>query len=481
MTALESVFEKKYLTKTNIWSFAVSGFGQNLIIGFVNSYILFFYTDVFLLGAGPASLLMIISRIWDAVDDPVMGTLVDKTRTKWGKMRPYIIFTALPLAVSTASLFLIIPGLGQNGKIAYAYVTYILWGIIYTLSDVPFWGLASAMTPNPKERIAFISNARLLHSIGGALPMVIGPLFVGLLGNRRGYTAAGVAIAVFGSALFTLAFFGTEERSKTTDKAPTLRECLGFLKINKPLQCVVGANVLGFMRSVPLVAGMYIATYVLGEQTLRVFGRNIVLGGAALNTALIAGWAVTGYLGMLLTPKICARLNYRQIYYISGITGIAVSLLLLAVPKNIYTVFFAMLLVGLPSGVTANINYSMIADSVDYVEWKTGRRSEGVTVSFQTLMNKAMTALQSALVSLSLVIFQFKPPVEKAGELVVQAQNKLTMTGFIMMMTVIPAAGWLLSMIPMCYYDFIGARHVEAHKAILRRREEAAGKDGGAT
>ncbi|OQA64762.1 MAG: putative symporter YjmB [Firmicutes bacterium ADurb.Bin262] len=235
------------------------------------------------------------------------------------------------------------------------------------------------------------------------------------------------------------------------------------------------------MRSVPLVAGMYIATYVLGEQTLRVFGRNIVLGGAALNTALIAGWAVTGYLGMLLTPKICARLNYRQIYYISGITGIAVSLLLLAVPKNIYTVFFAMLLVGLPSGVTANINYSMIADSVDYVEWKTGRRSEGVTVSFQTLMNKAMTALQSALVSLSLVIFQFKPPVEKAGELVVQAQNKLTMTGFIMMMTVIPAAGWLLSMIPMRYYDFIGARHVEAHKAILRRREEAAGKDGGAT
>ena len=133
MTALESVFEKKYLTKMNIWSFAVSGFGQNLIIGFVNSYILFFYTDVFLLGAGPASLLMIISRIWDAVDDPVMGTLVDKTRTKWGKMRPYIIFTALPLAVSTASLFLIIPGLGQNGKIAYAYVTYILWGIIYTL------------------------------------------------------------------------------------------------------------------------------------------------------------------------------------------------------------------------------------------------------------------------------------------------------------------------------------------------------------
>jgi len=238
-------------------------------------------------------------------------------------------------------------------------------------------------------------------------------------------------------------------------------------------------NILGFMRSVPLVAGMYIATYVLGEQTLHLFGRSIVLGGATLNTVLIAGWAVTGYLGMLLTPKICAKFNYRQIYYISGVAGIAVSMSLLAVPKNIYTVFFAMLLVGLPSGVTANINYSMIADSVDYVEWKTGRRAEGVTVSFQTLMNKAMTALQSALVSLSLVIFQFKPPVERAGELIVQAQNKLTLNGFVMMMTVIPAAGWLLSMIPMRYYDFIGDRHTQAHEAIVRRREEnAAAREG---
>lgn len=139
MAKIENNIDKLYLTKTNKVSFAVSGFGQNLIIGFVNSYILFFYTDVFLIGAAPAGILMMVARIWDAANDPVMGTIVDKTRSKWGKMRPYILFISLPLALSTAALFIVPSGMGQTGKIVYAYITYILWGMIYTICDVPFW------------------------------------------------------------------------------------------------------------------------------------------------------------------------------------------------------------------------------------------------------------------------------------------------------------------------------------------------------
>jgi len=470
MSNTENLLGKKYLTKTNIASFALAGFGQNLIIGFVNSYILFFYTDVFLIGAAPAGVLMIISRIYDAVDDPLMGTIIDKTRTKWGKMRPYILFTILPLIISTASLFFMPPGLGQTGKIIYAYITYILWGMIYTVSDVPFWGLASAMTPNPTERISFISTSRLVHSIGGALPMVIGPAFISALGDKRGYTAAGVSIAVFGGALFTLAFFGTEERSKSIDKSPTLKECVGFLKINKPLQCVVGANVLGFMRSVPIVAGMYVATYVLGEQTISIVGKDITLNGATLNTVLIAGWGVSGYLGMIFTPKICSRLNYRQINYFSSAVGVAASVALFFIPKNVAAIFSVMLIVGFPNGIVSNINYSMIADSVDYVEWKTGKRTEGITVSFQTLMNKTMTALQSSLVSLVLIFVNFVEPVEVAGELVPQPQTSSTLNGFILMFTLIPAAGWLISAFVMKYYTFIGEERRRAHEEIVLRR-----------
>jgi sugar (glycoside-pentoside-hexuronide) transporter len=472
MSQNENVLEKTYLTKMNKFSFAVSGFGQNLIIGFVSSYILFFYTDVFLLGAAPAGILVMTARIWDAMMDPIMGTVVDKTRSKWGKMRPYILFISVPLAVSTATLFIIPSGLGVTGKIVYAYITYILWGMIYTVCDVPFWGLASAMTPNPKERISFISTSRLVHSIGGALPMVIAPLFISALGNKNGYTAAGVTIGIVGGALFLLAFFGTEERSKTKDKAPTLRECFGLLKINQPLRCVVGTSLLGFMRAVPIVAGMYIATYVLGPQALSFFGKSFTLGGATLNTVLIAGWGVSGYLGMILTPKICARYNFRQIYYISSVVGVVACVGLFFVPKTLLTIFLCMLIVGLPYGVISNINYSMFADSVDYVEWKTGKRAEGVTISFQTLMNKTMTAFQSGAVSAVLIFAKFVPPQKIAGVLVVQHQNPHTITGMILLITLLPAIGWAIGIIPMKYYTFIGDERVKAHKEIVRHRQE---------
>ena len=472
MANAQSNIDKLYLTKTNKVSFAVSGFGQNLIIGFVNSYILFFYTDVFLIGAAPAGILMMVARIWDAANDPVMGTVVDKTRSKWGKMRPYILFITLPLALSTAALFFVPSGLGGTGKIVYAYITYILWGMIYTICDVPFWGLASAMTPNPKERIAFISTSRLVHSIGGVLPMLLVPVFIGAFGNKNGYTYAGIAIGIIGAALFSLAFFGTEERSQSKDKAPTLRECFGFLKINRPLQCVVGANVLGFMRAIPIVAGMYIATYLLGEQTIGMFGKSFTINGAALNTLLLVGWGVSGYLGMILTPKICSKFNFRQIYYISSVIGMVACIALFFMEKNLVNIFVCMLIIGFPFGIVCNINYSMIADSVDYVEWKTGRRSEGVTVSFQTLMNKTMTALQSGAVSIVLIASKFVQPLKVNGELVVQEQSSKTINGLIMLITLLPALGWALSIVPMKYYTFIGEERKQAHREILQRREK---------
>lgn len=466
--------DKYYLTKKNKASFAFAGFGQNLIIGFVNSYILFFYTDVFLLGAAPAGILMIVARVWDALNDPIMGTIVDKTRTKWGKMRPYILATAVPLAISTALLFFVPTGFSQVQKIIYAYVTYIAWGMIYTVCDVPFWGLASAMTPNPKERISFISNSRLVHAIGGALPTVLIPIITGFIGNLYGYTLSGIVIGVVGGALFSLAFFGTNERITTKDKAPTLKDCFKFLKINKPLQSVVLANICGFMRALPIVAGMYVATYVVKSLDISLLGYQFTLNGTAINTVIIAGWGVAGFLGMIITPLVCKVLNYKQIYFIFSAIGCACCLALYFLGTNIVAIFTCLLISGLPYGIVTNINYAMIADSVEYVEWKTGRRAEGVTVSFQTLMNKLMTALQTAVVSLALIVLHFVQPVEVDGELITQAQSEFTTKGFFWLITIFPAIGWALSVIPMAFYKFIGKERQRAHEELAVQR---AGKE----
>ncbi len=463
---------KKYLTKGNVASFAIAGFGQNLIISMVNSYILFFYTDVFLIGAAPAGVLMIVARIWDAFNDPIMGTFVDKTRTKWGKMRPYILFAAGPLAVCTGLLFLN-PDLGLTGKIIYAYVTYICWGMIYTVGDVPFWGLASAMTPNPVERVSFISTSRLVHSLGSALPMLLVPLIVGKLGNSRGYTVSGIVAGVVGGVLFLLAFLGTEERNKSAGNSPTLRECFSFLMLNKPLGCVVLANALGFLRAVPITAGMYVANYVLGEQTLSVFGKAFILNGTMLNTVLIAGWAVAGFVGMIFTPMLCKKMDYKQIFTVFSVVGFAASAALIFLKPSFAGVFICLLAVGLPYGIICNINYAMIADSVDYVEWITGKRTEGITVSFQTLMNKLMTALQSGAVSIALIVINFAPPVKNAlGETVMQAQSETTLRGLYLLISLLPAIGWALSIIPMRFYRFIGAERDLVTEELEQRRNE---------
>ncbi|NLX92795.1 MAG: hypothetical protein GXZ02_02830, partial [Clostridiales bacterium] len=202
------------------------------------------------------------------------------------------------------------------------------------------------------------------------------------------------------------------------------------------------------------------------------FGKSFTINGAALTTLLLVGWGVSGYLGMILTPKICAKFNFRQIYYISSVIGMVACIALFFMEKNLVNIFVCMLIIGFPFGIVSNINYSMIADSVDYVEWKTGRRSEGVTVSFQTLMNKTMTALQSGVVSVVLITSKFVQPLKVNGELVVQEQSSKTINGLILLITLLPALGWALSIVPMKYYTFIGDERKQAHREILQRREQ---------
>lgn len=450
-------YDKKYLTKFNVFSFSASGFGQNMIIGVVNSFILYFYTDIFLIPAAAVATLMLIARIFDAANDPVMGSIVDKTRTKWGKLRPYLFASTLPLAIVTALLFYA-PDLSMTGKIIYAYITYISFGIIYTICDVPFWGLASAMTPNPKERIWFISFSRLFHSIGGALPVLIVPFFIWIANDnlKNGYFMTGLVVGIVGAALFSLSFFGTKERCNLDEKKPTIKENIKYFMINRPLQLVVVANIIGFARAMAVVASMYVATYLLGNA-----GYNILIIGA---------WGISGYLGMILTPIIAKKYNYKQIYYICAAIGVIAFALLGVLRYSIISITICMFLAGFPYGVISNINYAMIADSVDYVEWKTGKRTEGVSISFQTLMNKLMTALQVTVVAFMLVLINFVQPVKVLDEIIIQPQSETTLNGIFLMITLLPIIGWILCVIPMKFYDFIGDKRMLAHKELSERR-----------
>ena len=243
--------DKKYITPKEKWSFAIAGLGQNMAYGIMSSFLLAFYTDIVFSDAlWVVTIIMIIARVWDAINDPIMGSIVDRTRTKWGKCRPYLLAAPFPIAIFTILIF-IAPDAALGIRIAYAMFTYILWGMLYTMSDVPFWGLPSAMTPNSRERADFISFARVLNGIGSALPFLVMELFK-QHGNytRQSYLYSAISMAVVGAALFSLAFFNTKERIIPPVEKLKIIDNLKLVKQNKPLILVLILGVLCFGRYV---------------------------------------------------------------------------------------------------------------------------------------------------------------------------------------------------------------------------------------
>ena len=443
---MEATAQKKYLTPLNKFSFAAAGFGQNLIIGLVNSYILFFYTDVFLLSAPVTATLMLVARIWDALNDPIMGSIVDKTRTRFGKLRPYLLATPIPLALTTSLLFFV-PDFGEVGKSIYACVTYLAWGMVYTVCDIPFWGLPAVLTPNAEERVPFISFTRLFHVVGNSLPIVLVPLIIFLVG------------------VFSFAFFGTEERCHDVhEDKPKMSQILKAFWHNKPLKLIVLANVLGFMRALPVTSSLYIATYLLGNTSL-----NIIVLGA---------WGVSGLIGMLVSGKLAKRYTCRRIYLTLSSVGLLSSLILFVSGYSSPVVLLLSVFVsGFPYGVITTINYGMISESIDYTEWKTGMRTEGFSVSFQTLMNQMMGALQTSLLAWMLIWINFRQPVKnELGDLITQIQTPETLNSLFFIVTILPAIGWALSMIPIAFYDFSGKKKEKIYEELYRRRAIANGE-----
>lgn len=441
-------------------SYGFAGLGQNLVYGIMSSYLTIFYTDIMGIAASVVGTMFLISKIWDAINDPVMGSFVDKTRTKYGKMRPYMLLTPIPIAIITILLF-IRPNLSETGRIIYMYVTYILWGMIYTVNDVPYWSLSSVLTPNEQERTNLMSFTRVLTSVGLGVPTVIvSALFFckdhNILSGSVAkssysvYLTAAVICSVVGSGLIFLAFTGTKEVVKQSEQKPTFSESLKFLFTNKPLMLILLCNLLAFPKNLIWTAQPYVAQYLLGSQ------QWVFILGIPYSIGTMISYAIT--------PFLMKKFSGIKSYIIAMVYSLfPMGILYFLGYNNIPLILIFSFLNGLSGGVTGVVPSVLIADCVDYTEWKTGQRAEGVSFSVQTFMAKASAALQSFLGGYILKWIGYQANVPQTAQ---------TKSGLWLMYTILPVVLSFASIIPLLFYDLKGEKLDTIRSELAERRKE---------
>lgn len=436
------------------WSFALGAFGQNLVYGISVSFVTYAFTD--LLGITPAAvgLLFFVTRTFDALNDPLMGILADRTKTRWGRFRPWLLWTPIPIAVLTTLTF-VRPELSMAGRVAYAATVYVLWSITYTLCDIPLWALSSAMTSDSAVRTSIITRARAMSMVGLALPTLAVPRiaqWASPADPAMGYPVAVAILVALAVPLMALPFFSTRERVSVASDHTSVRSILRLLAANRPLQIIVVAGLFNSLTFVAQATLVYFVNNNLRDpQLLPIFGGVGVV-------------AIT--IGVAATPPVAARIGKRNTIVATGIIrSVLAAALYVAGYQDLVIAATLFALVYLLLGPWIVLQTSMIADAVDYGELVSGVRAAGLTFSFQTLLAKANAAIGGLVGATLLGRIGYQPGVLQAPG---------TLSGIFAMMTLLPAAGSLLSAIPFLWYRLGETEHRRIAGRLRRRRERRA-------
>ena len=482
---MADITTQKHMNFKEIAAYSLGLFGFQAIVGLLNSYQAEF--DASILGADIAvvGILILIAKIFSAVFDPIVGNMIDRSKSKHGKFKSMIMYSILPLLLFTSVVFVDVPF--KNNKMliyVWIFVTYLIWSLAMTLGDVPSQGIASVLTPNPTERTNVVSISNTFKQIGFSACVVVVPVvclivpggsqvigFEGetdtpMIGGEYFWTA--VLTAVLGCVLFALIPMLNKERVPyVSGEKTTTKDMIQALKNNKPLMLVIISYFLGFGRQMAMGIQVQAANVLLGSQNL-----VAVLGIVT---------AIGSMVSMAICPILIKKLGEKKVYLIMSFYGFAVSVLSFIVgflwfrnPDNMMlTVLFYLFLflIGLQFGAVTLMPMIMTADCVDYYEYETGKRMEGAAYSVLTLTIKVCLALGTAL---GLVFVQFSGYSDTVAQITAG-----TAAGFdvgtkdiiFFAYTVMPGILALLSTIPMFKYDIVGEKKAKIASELAVRRE----------
>lgn len=415
------------------------------------AYLMIFYTDVFGLPAAVVGTMFLITRIWDSAFDPIVGVVADRTHSRWGKFRPYLLWLAVPFGIIGVLTF-VTPDWSPIGKLVYAYVTYSLMMMIYSAINVPYASLLGVMSPNPKERNILSTYRMTFAYIGSFIALLLFmPLVNFFSGNSKdlgdqqtGWTMAVVVIAILCIILFFGCFAWTKERVKPIKEAQNpLKEDLKDLFKNKPWWILLGAGVAALVfNSIRDGATVYYFKYFVVEEdyaTVSFFGMSFVLSGLYLALGQAAN-----IIGVIAAAPVSNRIGKRNTYMWAMIIATVLSVIFYWFDKeDLIWMFVFQALISICAGSIFPLLWSMYADCADYSELKTGNRATGLIFSSSSMSQKFGWAIGTAITGWLLGFFGFQANA---------VQSEEAISGIKMFLSFLPAVGTILSVVFISMY-----------------------------
>lgn len=468
------VYEKKYVGNGETLAFAAAGGGQNFCYALVTNYLMYYYINVFHINPKIVGIMLLVVGIWDIINNPLAGIIIDKTRTKQGKMIPYLRWLMLPLAMFTILLFSgpqLLGDLSSNTalKTVYMIITYLGWEFCYTFTDVSYWGLSSAISPNPNDRTRVLTVSNVIINIMAAIPQILVPIFLDYaelsqknnLDLSKAFFVMGLFGGIIGVGLFSLSGLFVKERIEQSKETPSIKESLlQFIK-NPVLRIVISANLLYSLSGI----GAVFSTYYFID----------VLGYASLSVVSQIPLAIFSFVSYSLIEPIKKKLNNKQIMIVTFICLGALQLVIYLIGTKFYSnlkimiplIMFYQAIFGLFSGFLGIIPNEMLGEATDYAEWTTGKRNEGVSFSLKIATTKIQGTITQSFSAMLLSAIGYV--TSSNATRVIQPDD--VKQSLWMMFYLVPAIITIVCSIPFFFYPLVGEKKRQMYLDLKERRK----------